>query len=90
MKILPSVLLGAVARSNRLPGRSEVPRDCVREFPTLNPETTELVGFDSAGVPQIKVEIPRDEDIGEWNVWLLRWVRRRDRSALKASMRVIG
>lgn len=63
------------------------PTDCVRQFPTLNPETTELVGFDARGTPRIRVEIPKDEDINEWSAWLLRWVRRRDR---RAAIRLIG
>ena len=66
---------------------SSEPADCIRQFPTLNPETTELVGFDCSGVPRIRVEIPKDEDIAEWSAWLLRWVRRRDR---RAAIQLLG
>lgn len=71
----------AIAKRRRLEAQS-LPTDCIRQFPTTNPETTELVGFDMSGNVRIRVEIPKDEDIDEWTAWLLRWVRRRDRRRL--------
>ena len=79
----------AIAHRRRLEAQAPPPSDCIRQFPTLNPETIELVGFDSRSTPRIRVEIPRTEDVGEWSRWLLKWVRRREREDLKASMQVI-
>lgn len=79
----------AIAHRCRAETQAPPPADCVRQFPTLNPETVELVGFDSRSVPQIRVEIPRDEDVGEWSRWLLRWTRRRERERTRAGMHLI-
>lgn len=65
------------------------PADCIRQFPTLSPDTIELVGFDSHATPRIRVELPRDENISEWSRWLLKWVRRRERDELKSSMHIV-
>jgi hypothetical protein len=52
------------------------PKDCVREFPTLNPETVELVAFDWEGQPRYRSEVPREEDLTSWHTLLLRRCRR--------------
>jgi hypothetical protein len=57
----------------------EMPRDCVRKFPTLNPDTAELVAFDADGVPQVKMELPAEDADHWWPRLLLRYVRWRFR-----------
>lgn len=79
----------AIAKQKRLELQATPPSDCIRQFPTLNPDTVELIGFDSRSIPQIRIEIPRTEDVGEWSRWMLKWVRRRDRDRTKAGMQLI-
>jgi hypothetical protein len=50
------------------------PRDCVRQFPTLKEDITQLVGYDVSGQPRIKIELPR-EDAGWWESLIMRYVR---------------
>lgn len=84
-----SLFLDAAIAHRRREREATRPADCVRQFPTLNPDTVELIGFDSRSMPQIRVEIPKTEDVGAWSAWLLRWVRRRDRERTKSDMRLI-
>lgn len=61
-----------------VPQEDEPPRDCVRSFPTLDPGTTELVGFDSSGKPRIKIQLPSDDVSEEWERWIMRYIRRKE------------
>lgn len=49
----------------------------VRMFPTLSPDTTELVAFDDRGRAVFKLELPKDEDIEEWALLLRSKARER-------------
>ncbi len=53
----------------------ETPRDCVRQFPTLSPESVELVAFDWQGIARFKVEMPKIADVASYHVQLLRETR---------------
>lgn len=91
-KLSASVLLAAAAaaRERREADHpDQPPRDCVRQYPTLSDNTTELVGFNAAGHAEIRVELPKDEDIEAWAAGLLRCVRRRDRARVRATMQII-
>jgi hypothetical protein len=52
------------------------PVDCVREFPTLSPDTVELVAFDWRGLPRFRTELPVIEDLESWSTLMLRRTRR--------------
>lgn len=59
------------------PPLSDDPRDCVRSFPTLNPNVTELVGFDLDGKARLKIVLPTEDVSDEWERWIMRYVRRK-------------
>lgn len=42
------------------------PRDCVQEYPTLNPGSIQLVAFDWEGRARYRHELPLDDDIESW------------------------
>ena len=60
----------------------EGPRDCVKIHRTLG-DMVELVGYDEDGTVQIEVRIPKERMTGQWESWLLRWMRGWSRSAIK-------
>lgn len=67
----------------------ETPRCCVRQFPTMNPKTVELCAFDTHGRMRYRVELPADEDLASWHVFLLRRIRRLDPDAWPV-LRLLG
>lgn len=52
------------------------PRDCIREYPTLAPETVELVAFDWQGIPRYRLSVPVSEDVEGWHTFLLKRCRK--------------
>ena len=53
------------------------PRDCVRVFPALG-GTVNLLGYDAAGVVQLEVRMAEDRMHGDWQAWMLDWLRAYD------------
>lgn len=48
------------------PPVSDVPRWCVRRFPTVGTDSLCLIGFDGNGYPKYAVTVPVDEDVTFW------------------------
>ncbi len=69
--VSPSII--ELIRTERAPNG---PADCVRQFPTLNPLTVELVAFDWEGCPRFRSEVPTNEDLESWEILLLRRCRK--------------
>lgn len=93
--ILPATLLGLMkARADatdvpQLGAAVEGPHTgCVRLFPTLSPDTVQVVAFDSRGIARLRIEMARGEDLEAWERWLLRWLRRKYPDA-RADMKVV-
>jgi hypothetical protein len=65
----------AASASKQTPPR---PQLCVRQFPTLSPDTALLVGFDASGAPKILVQLIRaEEDVDAWERLIMKALRRK-------------
>jgi hypothetical protein len=59
-----------------VPSSNAPPRDCVREYPTLSPDTVELVAFDWKGIPRYRLSVPVIENVEGWHEFLLKRCRK--------------
>jgi hypothetical protein len=66
-----------------VPSESDPPRMCVRQFPTLSPESVSLVGFDGTGTPRIWIGIPVNEPLEQWEQDITDWLYRRFPPAIR-------
>lgn len=50
------------------------PRDCVRQLSNVGGSSLTLVGYNRAGDPAIKIEVPAGEPLGFWTAFIEEWM----------------